>query len=112
MRRYNEPVEVRRGRPDNEPVGEGPAEFIWRGQLWKVRSILNHWVETDPWWKSPAARAAIGDHPGDLATAPAVDLVNEREVWRVEAGRGVGAGVFDLELNFDNAEWRLLGCVD
>ena len=65
MRRYEDPVEVRRG-----PVGStlapaptavptpsrrrAPAQFLWHGRLWKVRAVLAHWVETGPWWSRRA----------------------------------------------------------
>ena len=54
MRRYDDPVEVRKGAADD------PEQFLWRGKLWKVRAVLAHWVETGSWWQSAGARAAIG----------------------------------------------------
>ena len=41
MRRYDDPVEVRRGmvRGAQGPV-EGPEQFLWRGRLWKVADVL------------------------------------------------------------------------
>ncbi len=142
MRRYDDPVEVRRG-PVEETVGPGadvysderaPAQFLWRGRLWKVRAVLAHWVETGPWWSSPGVRAAIGSHePTDPhaeeepGPRPLGDLITERELWRVEAGRGraVGAlgavgpdgepdtgGVFDLAFDWADGNWQLVGCAD
>ena len=115
MRLYDDPVEVRRGET------EGPDQFLWHGRLWKVRSVLAHWVETAPWWQSTSARAAIGsddpDAPGDTLTAGS-DLLVERELWRVEAGRGSGAtgsersGVFDLSFSWHDGSWQLVGCAD
>jgi hypothetical protein len=99
MRRYDDPVEVRKGLIDG--MGESPEQFLWRGKLWKVRAVLAHWVETGSWWQSPGARAVIGsDDTGDTgdsddqAGAGAVvgqDLLRERELWRVEAGSGMRA---------------------
>jgi hypothetical protein len=128
MRLYDDPVEVRRGET------EGPDQFLWHGRLWKVRSVLAHWVETAPWWQSSGARAAIGSDtagPGGtvgqdgagatLTTDPPLsgaDLLVERELWRVEAGRGSGAtgsdrcGVFDLSFSWSDGSWQLVGCVD
>ena len=116
MRLYDDPVEVRRGET------EGPEVFLWHGRLWKVRSVLAHWVETDPWWQSTSARAAVGsDDAGDTLTAGApagTDLIVERELWRVEAGRGSGAtgsersGVFDLSFSWDDGSWQLVSCAD
>jgi hypothetical protein len=97
MRQYDDPVEVRRGET------EGPDQFLWRGRLWQVRAVLAHWVETGPWWRE---------------TAPAVDLIAERELWRVEAARGRDlagldvSGVFDLSFDWTDGCWQLVGCED
>ncbi len=52
------------------------------------------------------------------------DLLVERELWRVEAGRGGvpapdpgdghgdGHGVFDLSFDWTAGSWQLVGCVD
>jgi hypothetical protein len=77
-----EPVEVRvrARRPGAEPV-----QFVWRGRLYLVRTVLAHWVEARTWWRLPASAGLSG---GDA----------EREIWRVEAGHGREAslGVYDL----------------
>ena len=126
MRRYDDPVEVRRGWVEGPGHrGEGPEQFLWRGRLWKVRSVLAHWVETGPWWQAAGVRAVIGsDDPTPApAGALATDLLVERELWRVEAGRGPapaaaageepdGAGVFDLSFDWSDGRWQLVGCVD
>lgn len=94
MRQYDDPVEVRRGE------AEDPDQFLWRGRLWKVRAVVAHWVETGPWWQGST---------GGTATDP----VAERELWRVEAGRGSdGGGVFDLSFDWADGHWQLVGCVD
>ncbi len=129
MRRYDDPVEVRSGWMEG-PVhrGEGPEQFLWRGRLWKVRAVLAHWVETGPWWQSAGVRAVIGsDDPvpdggsgTDLTTRTRDDLLVERELWRVEAGRGpvvdgpdgAGGGVFDLSFDWTEGSWLLVGCAD
>jgi len=133
MRRYEDPVEVRRG-PVEETLAPGaddytndraPAQFLWRGRLWKVRAVLAHWVETGPWWSSPGVRAVIGSHDeeglgdeqGDQPLPrPLGDLITERELWRVEAGRGRdvddAGGVFDLAFDWADGRWQLVGCVD
>ncbi|MFC5178944.1 DUF6504 family protein [Nocardioides taihuensis] len=118
MRRYDDPVEVRRGWVSGPGhTGEGPEQFVWHGRLWKVRAVLAHWVETGPWWQSSGARAVIGsDEPaggGDGGALPAADLLQERELWRVEAGRGPDrAGVFDLSFDWADGRWQLVGCAD
>ena len=128
MRRYADPVEVRQGPVDegvDQGAIEGPQQFLWRGRLWKVRAVLAHWVETSPWWQSTDARAAIGTEGAAAETAargrvPLGDLLSERELWRVEAGRGRamtdgepdGGGVFDLAFDWADGRWTLVGCTD
>ena len=120
MRQYDDPVEVRRGE------AEDPDQFLWRGRLWKVRAVVAHWVETGPWWQAGGAdRADQASGRGGAAT----DLVAERELWRVEAGRGPQAvrqvtdqpvdqqtqetyGVFDLSFDWTDGRWQLVGCLD
>ena len=121
MRRYDDPVEVRRGMVTGI---EGPEQFLWRGRLWKVRAVLAHWVETGPWWQSAGVRAVVGsDEVAEVAEPTsggrasggraATDLLAERELWRVEAGRGSdGGGVFDLSFDWADGHWQLVGCVD
>ena len=134
MRRYEDPVEVRRGRveatlgpgTDSGADERAPAQFLWHGRLWKVRAVLAHWVETGPWWSSPGVRAVIGSEGGvavdepEPVPRPLGDLLTERELWRVEAGRGraVGdlegdtGGVFDLAFDWADGCWQLVGCMD
>lgn len=118
MRRYDDPVEVRRGWVEGPAHrGEGPEQFLWRGRLWQVRAVLAHWVETGPWWQTPAVRALVGtdDTGATPAPGPGPDLLAERELWRVEAGRGSDAGatgVFDLSFDWADGSWQLVGCVD
>lgn len=143
MRRYDEPVEVRTGPVPVLGLGpvqgasqesvEGPAQFLWRGRLWKVRAVVAHWVETGAWWQSGRARAVRGTDVvgavGATTLAPAPggaasswgDLLTEREVWRVEAGRpgalaeagrAFPGGVFDLAWDASTRQWQLVGCAD
>jgi len=125
MRRYDDPVEVRKGMVGGT---EGPEQFLWRGRLWKVCEVLAHWVETGPWWQSSGVQAVLGSE--EMATDPASeggavavqhDLTAEREVWRVEAARGLaaagaadgtGRGVFDLVFDWTEGSWQLARCVD
>ena len=94
MRRYDDPVEVRRG----ETHDDGPEQFLWRGRLWQVRAVLATWVETGPWWRQDPEQR---------------DLLVEHEFWRVEAGRGPGiTGVFDLSFTWTDGSWQLVGCTD
>jgi hypothetical protein len=121
MRIYDDPIEVRQGLIGEQVDGpdgaagdtvtrtEGPEQFLWHGRIWKVRTILAHWVETGEWW-----RLAKDDAAGER---PSVDLLREREWWRVEAGRGGadpahGWGVFELFFDWSAGSWRLAGCLD
>ena len=115
MRRYDDPVETRMGLVSGM---EGPEQFLWRGRLWKVRAVIAHWVETGPWWSSPQAAGVLGGEAGGSGSGGGVatvhDLLAEREVWRVEAGRGMasGHGVFDLVLDWAQGSWLLTRCLD
>jgi hypothetical protein len=144
MRRYDDPVDVRKGRVTGAGGGavEGPEQFVWRGRLWKVHAVVAQWVETGPWWQSSGVHAVLGDDGPDLTadwtgtdptrsgaearsgdapgggnrTVVGTDLAVEREVWRVEAARGMavdlGRGVFDLVFDWADGSWRLTRCLD
>jgi hypothetical protein len=108
MRRYDDPVEVRKGRVDGHE-GEGPEQFLWHGRLWKVRAVLAHWIETNPWWQGREEEEGSRSRSRSLG-----DLLVERELWRVEAGRGGPdpGGVFDLSFDWTDGRWQLVGCAD
>jgi hypothetical protein len=116
VRRYDDPVDVRRGRVcgTGGVLVEGPEQFVWRDRLWTVHAVLAQWVETGAWWQSRGARAALGAE--EEGPDRVVDLAAERECWRVEAARGrspqLGRGVFDLVLDWDDGSWRLTRCLD
>lgn len=130
MRRYDDPVEVRRGRvpsltfhesdgeSDREAgLIEGPEQFLWRGRLWKVRRVLARWIETGAWWQSSEVQAALGTDQPEATGRPVGlvgDLLGERELWRVEAGRGglERDGVFELCFDWTDGRWQLVGCAD
>lgn len=106
MRRYDDPVEVRKG------ADEDPDQFLWRGRLWQVREVVAHWVETGAWWSRRSGAE-------DVRT----DLLQEREVWRVAAARGrvaaqqspeqdPGFGVFDLVFSWSEGSWQLVRAMD
>ena len=86
-RTYGEPVDVW--------VRDGtPARFAWRGKLYTVAVVLDHWVISREWWKQ--------QNP-DLGT-PA-----EREFWRVDASAGAGAhtGTYELRHDLATGQWML-----
>lgn len=106
MRRYDDPVEVRKG------ADEDPDQFLWRGRLWQVREVVAHWVETGAWWTRRSGAGAVD-----------TDLLREREVWRVAAARGrvaaqqspehdPGFGVFDLVFSWSEGSWQLVRAMD
>ena len=130
MRRYDDPVDVRRGQVTSETDPgdrvEGPEQFLWKGRLWKVSAVVAHWVETGAWWQSSGVHAVLGadeQEAGSPSSPVGADLAAEREVWRVEADRGMasvrddgegrpGRGVFDLVFDWAEGAWRLSRCLD
>lgn len=108
MRSYDELIDVRRGLVGGQ---DAPACFRWRGRPWKVLEILSSWVETGAWWEQSSVAALFGSD-GDASCA---ELLGERELWRVEAGRSgsdVGAGVFDLAFDWALGQWHLVRVLD
>jgi hypothetical protein len=125
VRRYDDPVDVRRH-------DEAPGQFLWRGRLYVVRGVLAHWVEAGRWWSAPPARAiyaadvtgGAGRSRPDAGAGPAAEAGpvpgataiddGEREVWRVEAasGRSAGIGVYDLCFDWSAGAWTLLRALD
>ena len=104
VRLVEEAIEVRVGDP--RPVGGAvPEQFLWRGRLYRVTEVVDHWQERHAWWRSSE---------GSLAQVPLA-----REVWRVSAQRGrAGApGVYDLGVDGEvasggSAGWQLLRTQD
>ena len=123
-RRYADQVDVQRHDAD-------PAQFLWHGRLYLVRSVLARWTESGHWWRSPAATAITN---GEATGAPTAALTvvplkarprwgesawleplpgvgqpaaagtvddGEREFWRVEATAGRLAGTGVYDLCFD-----------
>jgi hypothetical protein len=89
---YGEPVEVQ------TRSGGRPARFVWRGRLYAVRSISEHWVINREWWT---------ESEPELAQP-------ELEFWRVEAAPGQGFLLGEYELRRDVASdtWTLRRVVD
>src|SRR3954454_16316593 len=117
MRRYDDTVDVRRGRVRGTGGAvEGPEQFLWKGRLWKVSAGVAQWVETGAWWQSSDVHAVLGADETDAAAR--TDLSAERGVWRVEASRGStvhsdeGTVVFDLVFAWSDGSWRLSRCLD
>ncbi len=91
---YGEPVRVQ-VREDGRP-----ARFVWRGRLYAVRSVMEHWVISREWWREtdPAGQAAMP----------------ELRFWRVEAsaGQGLPSGVYELRLDVAAGTWTLRRVMD
>jgi hypothetical protein len=128
VRRYEEPIEVRaladRAASEAAPT---PDAFLWRGRLYVVRQVLDHWKERRPWWRdalddrrAPAAvaTAGAGTDAGATGVTDVLGDARERQVWRVEAsaGRLAGTGVYDLGVDPGPGarpqQWRLLRVAD
>jgi Family of unknown function (DUF6504) len=90
---YGEPVNVQ-ARDDGRPV-----RFVWRGRLYTVRVILEHWVVNREWWQDPGRPGSSEPEPGQP----------ELEFWRVEAspGPGMTAGVYELRRDAATDAWTL-----
>ncbi len=89
---YGEPVEVQ-VREDGRPL-----RFGWRGRLYAVLAVQEHWVVNRDWWR-------------DAAPVPARP---ELEFWRVEASAGQGQPMGSYELRRDVAAgtWTLRRIAD
>jgi hypothetical protein len=57
MWEFDEAVEVRSDVVDGV---ETPAQFLWRGRLWRVCSVQARWTETAAWWERGVIGAGLG----------------------------------------------------
>ncbi len=89
---YGEPVEVQ-VKEDGRPT-----RFVWRGRLYTVRSIIEHWVINREWWRESDPVPA---QPG-------------LEFWRVEASSGPGLppGGYELRRDVAAGAWTLRRVAD
>ena len=93
---YGEPVNVQ-ARKDGRPT-----RFVWRGRLYAVRSVMEHWVVNQEWWRETGQpQKAQADEP-------------ELRFWRVEAsaGQGVPSGVYELRQDVASGAWTLRRVLD
>jgi hypothetical protein len=77
--------------------------------------VVAQWVETGQWWQSRGVHEVLGEDQPGATTTVHTDLATDREVWRVEAGRGAvgaGHGVFDLAFDWADGSWHLTRCLD
>lgn len=117
-----EPIEVRRG---SDSAAARPEQFIWRGRLFLVRSVLDHWVESGTWCLSAVPSGSGGapsDPAGSHGGAPAgrvlavldlgqalVAYGDQVECWLVEAasGRHSARAVYELSCDLTRQQWSL-----
>lgn len=116
---YGEPVNVwaRAGRP---------VRFVWRGRLYTVLRVLEHWVASREWWAQEDQGQAAGHQQRQRAGheqrqqagheqrqraghEQGAGEPTEREFWRVEASSGQNAPSAAYELRLDTAtgDWLL-----
>jgi Family of unknown function (DUF6504) len=113
---YGEPVNVQ-ARDDGRPV-----RFVWRGRLYTVRAILEHWIVNREWWQDldSAGPSEPRPGPGQPGQPPKPGQPEpepgqpqpgqpELEFWRVEAspGQGMTAGVYELRRDAAAGAWTL-----
>ena len=88
---YGESVEVQT-REDGRPVG-----FEWRGRLYTVIAVQEHWMVNRDWWRESAP----------------VPAQPELQFWRVEASTGTGAtGTYELRRDIAAGSWTLRRIAD
>ncbi|RMB59678.1 DUF6504 family protein [Tessaracoccus antarcticus] len=109
MRSYDEPICVL--------FSDRPQQFIWRNRLLLVKEVQGRWSRSTAWWESPRVSAARGDAATtgaavDTGRPPAADLLEEMEVWRVEAGNGMQRGVYELARSVGRDDWVLQAVCD
>jgi hypothetical protein len=97
---YGEPVNVQ-AREDGRP-----ARFVWRGRLYAVRSVMEHWVVNREWWRETGKAGQAGQR--EQTAEP------ELRFWRVEAsaGQGLPSGVYELRQDVAASTWTLRRVLD
>jgi hypothetical protein len=85
---YSEPIGVK--TQDGRPI-----RFVWRGRLYIVLGLLDHWVVSKEWWQQ---------------NDPDADIPPEQEFWRIEASLGGGAppAVCELRRDVETDTWLLV----
>ncbi|MDO5735158.1 MAG: DUF6504 family protein [Propionibacteriaceae bacterium] len=116
MRSYDEPICVL--------FSDRPQQFIWRNRLLLVKEVQGRWSRSTAWWESPQVSAARGDAATNAPPTTArslgqqtpdgarTDLLQEMEVWRVEAGNGMQRGVYELARSVGRDDWVLQAVCD
>ena len=88
-KRYREALEA--VEVVDEPGGQRPEAFRWRGQRYRVVNVIGHWREDPGWWRRPDGQPV---------------RIEQTDLWRVEAANGRPlAGVYELVQRGD--DWKL-----
>jgi hypothetical protein len=139
MRTYGEVIAIRHGSGPAHGAADVQSsglvapgnQFLWRGRIYVIRSVLAHWIESGTWWSSlhQPARSHF-QQPADglnqqlpITRSITRDVgATERWVWRVEAAAGSSApiGVYDLACEVNGVisaepiwgQWRLARALD
>jgi hypothetical protein len=109
-RRHADPVQVRR-RDD------APEQFLWRGRLYQVREVLEHWIEAGAWWRSVPGSALyegtdVVPDPSARPDEPALVPIPASPKWAQRAwgepAPDVGASAGPMTLDDGERElWRV-----
>ncbi len=94
---------------------DAPAEFLWRGQLHRVRAVLDHRraravpPDSSP-EEVPAGRTSGAAGVGSREPDPGQGTGPDHEIWRVRAaiGRAGRPGVFDLRFDWTDGRWTVI----
>lgn len=82
-----------------------PVRFVWRGRLYPVLRVLEHWVASREWWKQ------LGEEDREAVPAPEHARCGpiEHEFWRVEAspGQNTLSAIYELRLDAATGNWLL-----
>ena len=89
-----------------------PAQFLWRGRLYKVREVLSRWTESGGWWCSAGVlalsmgdAAEVTDPLAPLETAPIPSSPRWAQRAWGEPAPDVGAAVGPAAIDDDEQDW-------
>ena len=89
-----------------------PAQFLWRGRLYKVREVLSRWTESGGWWRNAGVlalsvgdAAAAADPLAPLETAPIPSSPRWAQRAWGEPAPDVGAAVGPASVDDGEQDW-------
>jgi hypothetical protein len=68
-----------------------PDQFLWRGRLWRVRSVRSHWTETAAWWERGVIGTGYTHDPRAVRAAADPDAHRAVLAYDVRADRRAAA---------------------